>query len=133
MDIKKIDKLIKEIELCNSKIAEARNNIKNGTTKELRSDKIFIQNQIKELLWVIPAVGVVIGTSIASNIIHSINPIVSFIMTAIYIIVLKTRLGLNVLYDRLEKENNEALEWLKNKRNEYITQEGTIFESVEFI
>lgn len=143
-DTKGIDKAIASIEKCNAQISKYRNNPNKDNLKNITS-KEHISYMLKECFYWGP-IAWLAGS--ATNPVLSIAPMITIIVKF---------LGTNKnddgkfyfkLYDNIEQENNKALAWLKKEKERIengtakkkklgkiiaCTQEGTIFESIEFI
>ena len=129
MDTKKIDKMIKQIEGCNNKIDQYRNaddNKKKQISDELKSDKEFMNREFREIFWIIPA-------SIAMDVTIITNPLIGAIVAGMYTMLVKERLSIDNFYNKLESENNKALNWLKKEKESIESKKNSVHkESVIF-
>lgn len=110
MDTKKIDKLIREIEDCNRKLQKVMDNPNDKDAGDkLQNDKTYVMSFMKEFLWIFPAAAAVGMTA-------GINILLGAIVEGMLVLLVRTRFSEDVFYSRLLKENNKAIEWLKNEK-----------------
>jgi len=140
MDTKKIDKMIHEIEKCNRKIDRYRNSDdkeKDKIRDNLKHNKELVAKTIREMFWLLPAAAAVGAAS-------AFNVVLGLIVGGMFVGLTNERLSIDNFYNKLEAENNKALEWLKEERDTIkfkqsrkektdSKNESTIFESIDFI
>lgn len=129
MDTKKINKMIKEIEGCNNKINQYKNadeNKKKQIRDELKSDKELMNREFREMFWMIPA-SIAMGATIVTD------PLIGAIIAGMYTMLVNERLSIDNFYNKLESENNKALNWLKKEKESIESKKNNVHkESVIF-
>ena len=118
MDTKKIDKMIKEIEACNKKIEQRRKNPDEFNNRVAHRDRLYIQKVLKECLYISP---IVLLLGIAATI---VMPPLGALVAAIITVVGGNIISSDEFFNKLENENNQALNYLK-KEKELIEKRNT--------